>query len=197
MNDLTEDTATGDITVHLKTLYHRYRHETNHVPSKAQFFSPTCLQICRPMPNFSAVKRETIIQYLLEAAGVEDLTEYEASLKAPTGDAKSGKSYYTIRSLTEDEANEIIPQEVVSPLRMTSNQLDDLRRKEEWVGMRVDLWDDPPEKGRLIKVKYWWRKEVAEWEGKCEEKWMQCLHDILSIGERDGTEGEGLEVIEQ
>ena len=53
--------------------------------------------------------------------------------------------------------------------------------------MRVDLWDEPEDidnKGRLIKVRYWWRKEDVNGE----QKWMQCLHDIMSIGEGDGGE---------
>jgi hypothetical protein len=197
MSNTKENETTDEIYAHLKNLYHQYRHDTEHIPSKAQFFSPTCMQLCRPMPNFSAVNRETIVQYLIEAAGFKDVTEYEASLKAPSGEAEAGKSYYTIRPLTKDETNELIPEQVVAPLGITPTQLDELRWKEGWTGMRVDLWDDPPEKGRLIKVKYWWRKEVAEWEGRSEEKWVQCLHDIMSIGARDGKEGEGLEVIEQ
>ena len=197
----------------LKQTYHEYRH-TSHIPSKARFFSPTCMQVCRPMPNYAALKRETIIQYLYEAAGFQDRESYELAQSSftaavtttadspkdegadPAGvkvKALQGKSYYSIRSLKPAEESEILTDEIVAPLGMTPSQLDEMRRQERWVGMRVDLWDDDVKgKGRLIKVKYWWRREEVEGE----EKWLQCLHDIMSIGDRDGSEGVGGEALE-
>ncbi|KIW73119.1 hypothetical protein PV04_01262 [Phialophora macrospora] len=199
----------------LKQLYHTYRH-TVHIPSKASFFSPTCMQVCRTIPSYAALKRDTIIQYLLEAAGFQDVESYERAQSSPPatesttaaapGDegqdsapgkvkALTGKSYYSIRPLNPAEESEILAENVVAPLGMTPFQLDELRRTQNWIGMRVDLWEDNGDgggAGRLIKVKYWWRKENVDGE----QKWLQCLHDIMSIGERDGSEGREAEVLE-
>ena len=198
----------------LKQLYHDYRH-TEHIPSKGDFFSPTCMQVCRPIPNYAALRRETIVQYLLEAQGFRDVESYERAQsssaaaefgKAQDEDAESvvsegdvkvkalkGKNYYSIRPLKSEEQSEILATDIVAPLGMTPIQLDEMRREEGWVGVKVDLWDeDADDKGRLIRVKYWWRKE----EVSSEDKWLQCLHDIMSIGERDGSEGEGEKVLE-
>ncbi|KAJ9608985.1 hypothetical protein H2200_006756 [Cladophialophora chaetospira] len=208
-------------TVHtsLKQLYHSYRH-TEYIPSKAKFFSPTLMQVCRPIPNFSALNRDTVILYLINSAGFDDLESYERAQLSPATrgittestdpeaatdkateaapgivkvKALSGKNYYSIRPLESDEESEIPAEDVVAPLGMTPAQLNEMRQKEDWVGMRVDLWDDDSDgKGPLIRVKYWWRKENVNGE----EEWLQCLHDIMSIGERDGTEGEGGQVLE-
>jgi hypothetical protein len=212
---MATNTASDAVYSTLKQLYHTYRH-TEHIPSKGNFFSPTCMQVCRPMPNYAAIKRDTIVQYLLEAAGFKDVQAYERAQSSsggsgftsteevknnePDGSAGSikvkalrGKSYYSIRPLSTAEASEILPEDIVAPLGMTPLQLDELRQTESWIGMRVDLWDDDiTGKGRLIKVKYWWREEVVDGQAK----WMQCLHDILSIGERDGSEGEDGQVLE-
>ncbi|ETI28367.1 hypothetical protein G647_00816 [Cladophialophora carrionii CBS 160.54] len=211
--------TTGSEAVHaqLKHLYHTYRH-TQHIPSKASFFSPTCMQVCRTIPSYAAVKRDTIIQYLLEAAGFQDVESYERAqsssataesrgAEAPDDEerrsapvkvkALTGKSYYSIRPLNATEESEVLPEDVVAPLGMTPSQLNELRQTEKWVGMRVDLWEDndnggSDSAGRLIKVKYWWRQEHVDGE----LKWLQCLHDIMSIGERDGSEGKEGEVLE-
>ena len=68
--------------------------------------------------------------------------------------------------------------------------------------MRVDLWDEGGEEdGLLVKVQYWWRfEEIPEHERGDEQAmgWRQCLHDIMYLGPKDGTEGEdGLEVLER
>ena len=167
------------------------------------------------MPNYCALNRDAVIQYLLEAAGFKDNEDYERkqspsaaaeSTKATTLENKDviapgkvkvkglqEKSYYSIRPLKSDEEREILPEYLVAPLSMTPAQLDEQRRRESWVGMKVDLWDDEgDDKGRLIGVKYWWRKEVVDGG----EEWLQCLHDIVSIGERDGSEGKDGEVLE-
>jgi hypothetical protein len=174
------------------------------------------MQVCRTIPSFAAVKRDTIIQYLLEAAGFQDLESYERAQSSPPatesttaaapgdkgkesapGKVKglTGKSYYSIRPLKPAEESEILAEDVVTPLGMTPSQLDELRRTENWIGMRVDLWEDSDDgdgAGRLIKVKYWWREENVDGE----KKWLQCLHDIMSIGERDGSEGKEAEALE-
>ncbi len=211
---MSATTTQDESYITLKQLYHSYRH-TEHIPSKAGFFSPTLMQVCRPMPNYCAVNRNTVIQYLLEAAGFKDLEDYERAKSSSAASestsseaakdeevaapgkikvkALQGKSYYSIRPLKSEEELEVLPDNIVAPLSLTPAQLDEQRRRESWVGMRVDLWDDEGGgKGRLIRVKYWWRKEAVNGE----EEWMQCLHDIVSIGERDGSEGKEGEVLE-
>lgn len=47
--------------------------------------------------------------------------------------------------------------------------------REGWEGLRVDLVDPD----RVVKVNYYWRKE--------EGRWVQCLHDLLWVGPRDGS----------
>ena len=197
----TDDKAA--VQAHLKTIYHTYRH-TPSIPDKGEFFSRGCMQVCRPNPPYAAVNRETIVQYLLEASGYTDLEDWEtknqggdaaASTKVEDGadvfkSSGAVKGYYTIRPLSLEEENEVLALEVVEPLGLSPVELGELHMREGWVGMRVDLWDDDGHgKGRLIKVKYWWRYE----EGT---GWVQCLHDIMSIGERDGSEGSGGEVRE-
>ncbi|EXJ64434.1 hypothetical protein A1O7_00770 [Cladophialophora yegresii CBS 114405] len=208
--------ASEAVHAQLKHLYHTYRH-TLHIPSKASFFSPTCMQVCRTNPSYAALKRDTIIQYLLEAAGFQDVESYERvqssstateaeTVEAPNDEKRSapsdikaltGKSYYSIRPLKAIEESEVLAEEVVAPLGMTPSQLDELTQSENWIGMRVDLWEDNDNDngdgaGRLIKVKYWWRQENVDGE----LKWLQCLHDIMSIGERDGSEGKEGDVLE-
>lgn len=51
----------------LKRLYAEYRH-TADIDAKGRFFSPACIQICRPLPSYAARNRDTIVRYLHEAA---------------------------------------------------------------------------------------------------------------------------------
>jgi hypothetical protein len=72
---------------------------------------------------------------------------------------------------------------------------------EGWVGMRVDLWDDSDE-ALLVKVQYWWRREdVRDGEGVEGDRqgkgWRQCLHDIIYLGAKDGSEGRNGEGAEE
>lgn len=175
------------ITDSLKQLYSAYRH-TSDISSKGNFFSSTCLQICRPQPSFAARDRETIVQYLREASGQGADT---SSSTIEEKDKLSKKSYYTIRPIREEEF-EFGTDDQVKPAGFAT--ADDLKQKaktEEWIGMRVDLWDEEGKdgsEGRLVKVQYWWRKE--------EQGWIQICHDIMFIGPRDGTEGSQGELLE-
>lgn len=175
------------ITDSLKQLYSAYRH-TSDISSKGNFFSSTCLQICRPQPSFAARDRETIVQYLREASGQGADT---SSSTIEEKDKLSKKSYYTIRPIREEEF-EFGTDDQVKPAGFAT--ADDLKQKaktEGWIGMRVDLWDEEGKdgsEGRLVKVQYWWRKE--------EQGWIQICHDIMFIGPRDGTEGSQSELLE-
>jgi hypothetical protein len=50
----------------IKQLYHSYRH-TSDIDRKGLFFSPTCMQICRPIPSYAATSRAGIVKYLKDA----------------------------------------------------------------------------------------------------------------------------------
>ncbi|KAH8803051.1 hypothetical protein F5884DRAFT_739051 [Xylogone sp. PMI_703] len=181
-------TPPDEVTHHLKQLYAAYR-QTSDIDAKGNFFSPTCIQVCRPQPSYAAQNRETIVRYLHESAsqGI-DL----ASSNADTGNDQSKKNYYTIRPLREDEF-EFGTDEQVKPAGFaTASELKQKAEREGWVGMRVDLWDveivEGKSKGTLVKVQYWWRKEGDDW--------IQILHDVVYLGPLDGTEGSQGEVLE-
>lgn len=179
---MTLEFPSPEITNQLKQLYSAYRH-TNDINSKGNFFSSTCLQICRPRPSFAARDRETIVRYLHEASGQGPNT---SSSTTEVINKQPKKSYYTIRPLREDEL-EFGTDDQVKPAGFAA--ADDIKQKarvEGWVGMRVDLWDEEGE--LLVKVQYWWRKE--------EQGWIQICHDIMYLGPRDGTEGSQGELLE-
>jgi hypothetical protein len=54
--------------------------------------------------------------------------------------------------------------------------------KEGWEGLRVTL-EDKDESGMRVEVCYYWRREGG--------RWLQCFHDLLWFGPRDGIEREG------
>jgi hypothetical protein len=203
---------TVDVDTLIRQLYHTYRH-TSDIDQKGLFFSPTCMQICRPIPTFAARTREQIVQYLKDVAKgeipVEDASKgqsfdtIEASRDGtpPTNSKSKPRSLYTIRILLPSEFEFSTP-EATSAIHLTPSQLHQQADAEEWVGMRVDLWDEGDmNEGLLVKVQYWWRNEeviageemVDDVEGK---GWRQCLHDIMYLGPRDGTEGKEGEVLE-
>ncbi|KAI3559664.1 hypothetical protein CABS01_13387 [Colletotrichum abscissum] len=161
---------------------------TADIDAKGIFFSPSCYQICRPNPSFAAHNRETIVRYLHEYAP-KDETGASGSSGKP---AKKG--YYTIRSLEKEEF-EFGADEQTAPAGFSSaSEVEQKARREGWVGLRVDLWDESPghgtdrEEDLLVKVQYWWRRE--------EGNWMQIFHDIMYMGPRDGSEGVDAEVLE-
>ncbi|KAH8896222.1 hypothetical protein GQ53DRAFT_743523 [Thozetella sp. PMI_491] len=179
----------------LKQLYHTYRH-TPSIDAKGLFFSPACSQICRPAPSWAATDRATIVRYLHEtAADREAIFRYLGQPAAPetgSGGGADTKNYYTIRPLASAEW-EFETDDITSAIGLTSAQLKEKAQREQWVGMRVDIWGDEGHvdgklQGLAIKVHYWWRQEG--------EEWLQILHDILYIGPRDGTEGAGAELRE-
>lgn len=218
-------------------LYHSYRHTTD-IDKKGLFFSPTCMQICRPIPSYAATTREEIVKYLKDAqegnVPVEDTEEVQPTRetttkaepdasnkeeKATTSTAvirrrpvpqkeqplspPKSRGVYTIRPLHTAELEFSIPS-ITKPINLTPTQLLEQARQEWWIGMRVDLWDEgaASDDSLLVKVQYWWREEAIapgdELEGDVEGfGWRQCLHDIMYLGPKDGTEGEeGLEVRE-
>lgn len=201
----TQDEAI--IIAHLKQLYAEYLH-TKDIDSKARFFSSHCRQICRTTPSFAARERSTIMRYLYETAGkdtktIQNLMQQPCSSKDGTANlakdavehpSSQKRSYYTIRPLGGREM-EFSSDDVVAPAGFSSAaEIRSQAEAENWIGMRVDLWDDEGmnrqgrEQGILVKVQYWWRKEGAEW--------VHILHDIMYIGSRDGTEGSQGEILE-
>lgn len=182
------ETPSLELTDHLKELYHAYRH-TKEIDQKGNFFSSVCHQVCRPQPSFAARNRETIVRYLHETA---DKGTNTSSSNTDATNNQSKKGYYTIRPVREDEFEFGTDEQVAPAGFATANEIKQKAEAEGWVGMRVDLWDVEMGKElseqRLIKVHYWWRKE--------EDGWIQILHDILSIGPREGTEGSEGDVLE-
>ena len=156
----------------------------------------------------SAVAEKSRGELAAEKNDVEEdggvIAEGVASEKdAGKSDEKIG-GVYTIRPLHASERLDFSTSAVTSPLNLTPSQLRQKSQDEGWIGMRVDLWDEgaAADESLLVKVQYWWRKEVVEpgeeMEGDEQGKgWRQCLHDIVYLGPKDGTEGEeGLEVRE-
>ncbi|KAF2836147.1 hypothetical protein M501DRAFT_940328 [Patellaria atrata CBS 101060] len=184
----TSSTSDVETTTHLKSLYHSYRH-TKNIDAKGLFFSPTCLQICRPIPSYAARDRQTIVRYLHEAAasGINPAPSeaIDADREVP---GTKAKGLYSIRALKSDEEAEYGTDAHVAPTGIaTAEELAERAKREGWKGMRVDLWNEGNQ-GLLVKVKYWWRIEDGIW--------TQCLHDILYFGPKDGTEGSEGEVLE-
>jgi hypothetical protein len=199
----------------IRKLYHFYRHTTD-IDQKGLYFSPTCMQICRPIPTFAATTREQIVQYLKDAERgkipVEDnpterLNSSNNEGKDTTSTNHSSSepkppSLYTIRPLLLSSEFEFSTQEITSAINLSPYQLHQQAVAERWIGMRVDLWDEnEANEGLLVKVQYWWREESVgdgeELEGDERGRgWRQCLHDIMYLGPRDGTEGVEGEVLE-
>jgi hypothetical protein len=206
----------------IKTLYHIYRN-TRSISAQAGFISPTCLQICRPIPSFSATSREQIVRYSEDAQSgtlsldsnpppEKDVTERDesdsrddadsASIAKERGETSPANLVYTIRQIVPSDHAWDMSDTVISSIDLTPTALETKAKDEDWIGMRVDLWDDAPSKGTLlVKVNYWWRWEAVqegeEMEGDtCGYGWRQCLHDIVYLGPKDGTEREdGMEML--
>lgn len=204
---------TADTIAHLKQAYHKYRH-TKDIDRKGAFFSPHCMQVCRPIPPYAATTREEIVQYLHDAqqgnipakeqppSSIDALDDSNAQGHRPESPKSTkDRNLYTIRPLSPSEF-EFGTDEITAPIGSTVEQLKKKAVDEKWVGMRVDLWDEGTEGGLLVKVQYWWRfEEILDGERVMDEKqamgWRQCLHDIMYLGPKDGTQGaETLEVRE-
>lgn len=193
-----------DLEQHIKSLYHAYRH-TPSIDSKARFFSPTCFQICRPTPSYCATDRSQIILYLKDAQRGEVPLEHSVESKAgedssTAGDVNGNTGRYTIRPLLASEY-EFGDGTATTAVGLTPAEMKARAEAEGWVGMRVDLWDERSGDGLLVKVQYWWRLESLGDAGDLGDEnegqiWRQCLHDIMYLGPRDGTESEeGLEIL--
>ena len=200
---------TADIIAHIKQCYHAYR-RTEDIDRKG-LFSPDCLQICRPMPSYAATSRAEIVAYLHEAergkipamtpaAGSFGNSALKDEMLESARSTKS-KSVYTIRALHPSEYN-FGTDETCAPIGSTPEQLQEKAVKEEWAGMRVDLWGTGRDSDLLVKVQYWWRSEEIPAHEKMTDNtqkmgWRQCLHDIMYLGPKDGTEGTGeVEILE-
>lgn len=195
-------------TTLIKELYHSYRH-TADLDYKGLFFSPSCLQICRPTPSYAATTRKEIVQYLRDAQ--EGKVPVEATTAAPPDKSQAAsthtesntnpRSVYTIRALREEEID-FGTKKITAPIGLAPDELRRKAEQESWVGMRVDLWDENSDSGLLVKVQYWWRRErIPEGErifnDDQEVAWKQCLHNIMYLGPKDGTEGgQGVEILE-
>ncbi|OAL54483.1 hypothetical protein IQ07DRAFT_583774 [Pyrenochaeta sp. DS3sAY3a] len=204
--------SSDELITHIKHLYHTYRH-TSDIDRKGLFFSKTCLQICRPTPSYAATTRNEIVQYLKDAQKGRVPVESSSSVTDENPETlkdtiekeatkTKGKDAYTIRPLKPSEF-EFGKPEHTAPVGLTVGELEELARREEWIGMRVDLWQERgQDNSLLVKVQYWWRREKVpedeQFEGESDGfGWRQCLHDIMYLGPKDGTEGEeGLEVRE-
>ncbi|KAF3038908.1 hypothetical protein E8E11_006679 [Didymella keratinophila] len=140
-----------DVEEHIKALYHTYRHTTSPA-SKGLFCSPTCLQICRPVPSYSARCRAQIVQYLQDAergkvplksndvdSESDEIKESPVASKDLSHDAET--AYYTIRPLQPSE--HIFGSELAtSAIGHTPATLKMKAEAEGWIGMRVDMWDE-------------------------------------------------------
>jgi hypothetical protein len=170
------------------------------------------MQICRPIPTFAATTRQQIVQYLKDAEkGKIPVEEPYTTQPSDTSEGRNNNSsaqpkfktrkLYTIRPLIASEFEFSTP-DITSAINLTPWQLHQQAIAEKWIGMRVDLWDEgEANEGLLVKVQYWWCEgDVVigeEMEGDGQGKgWRQCLHDIVYLGPRDGTEGTEGEILE-
>ena len=210
MADYNQPTA--DIVASIKHSYHAYRH-TGDIDRKGSFFSPDCMQICRPTPSYAATNRDEIVQYLRDAQQgkipidapassstcISGRSDCYATGSRATTRAKE-RSVYTIRPLRPGEFG-FGSDDITAPVGLTVEQMKSRAIQEGWVGMRVNLWDEGRE-GLLVKVQYWWRlRETANNKRLAGDHsgtdWDQCLHDIMFLGPKDGTENEEeLELLE-
>ncbi|KAI0611425.1 hypothetical protein TUN205_04334 [Pyrenophora tritici-repentis] len=184
---------TAATIAHLKQAYHAYRH-TKDIDRKGAFFSPHCMQICRPEPSYAAATRQEIVQYLRDAQqGNTPIKERSKASTEASDTLNKDSSLYTIRPLGSSEFD-FGTDEITRAIGLTILELKRKAVREEWVGMRVDLWDEGTESDLLVKVQYWWRfKELSDGERIMDEKqsmgWRQCLHDIMYLGPKDGSQG--------
>lgn len=204
---------TADTVAHIKHCYHAYRH-TEDIDRKGFFFSPDCMQICRPAPSYAATSRDGIVQYLRDAqqgkipvdilgsspTHISDVSDHYETESRPKKSVQ-GRSVYIIRPLQPCEF-EFGSDDIVAPIGLTVEQLKLKAVQEKWVCMRVSLWNEGGEGSLLVKVQYWWRlEEIANHDQMMGDPpgtgWKQCLHDIMFLGPKNGTENdEGLEILE-
>ena len=194
---------------HLRTLYAAYRSAPS-IPAKTTFFSPACKQLCTPCPTYAAHTRDTIVRYLSEAATASSgISVIDDAVRA--SDANT-KSYYGIEPGPDVMAGLYGMEDgfVRRAAFASVSALVEQAEREGWVSMSVVMWSDTGkedegvtgvERGLMVKVDYWWRREKDEdeqGEGNSdgtEEKWLQILHHITYLGPRDGSERDVREVL--
>jgi hypothetical protein len=181
---------------YIEQLFHTYR-STPDLEYKGLYFSPACMQVCRPIPSFAATTREQIVQHQKDAdagnipADDTNVATTQGTELEPTQVRSKPKLLYTIHPISVRSASFGTPESCAA-IDRTPLQLQQQAEDEAWIGIRVDLWDESDD-GLLVKVQYWWREE-QENENKV---WRQCLHDIIYLGPRDRTEGAKGEVLER
>ncbi|KAK0613530.1 hypothetical protein B0T14DRAFT_414427, partial [Immersiella caudata] len=168
------------IVAHIQSLFQSY-HQTASIPDRARFYSPQCMQTCRPQSSYSARDSETIVRYLHEA-DTNNMNFNPGSGSEPTStlESKGGEEPgFTFRGITDEEFD-FGGDEITKWVGLTELEMKEKALMEEWVGTRVDLRFPVVDSGNgeegmmVVKVRYWWRREG--------EKWVQILHDILDMG---------------
>ena len=174
------------LLTHIHSLFQSY-HQTTSIPDRGRFYSPSCMQICRPQPSYAARDSDTIVRFLHEADA--NNMNFNPAASAPTSHSTSEKSErrpgFTFRGVTEEEF-EFGGDEITKWVGLEEGEMREKALREGWVGTRVDLRfpvqvvgleSENAGKGGMmvVKVRYWWRKE----EGG---EWVQILHDILEMG---------------
>ncbi|KAK3314044.1 hypothetical protein B0H66DRAFT_567633 [Apodospora peruviana] len=128
------------LTDHLKSLYSAYR-DTTDIDVKGLFFSPEVIQICRPQPSYAARDRETIVQFLHEAAKMGTNLATDGKSKEEPDNAVQLKRC-TISPLKEESSEFEFgdsDDEITLPAGFTASELRRKAETEGWVGMRVDF----------------------------------------------------------
>ncbi|CAK7212544.1 hypothetical protein SCUCBS95973_001499 [Sporothrix curviconia] len=142
-------------TAVLHQLYRDYFHAAD-VDAKTLFFAFDCKQVCRPRPAYAACDKAAIVRLLREAPSLSALTGETTSTAA----SKNKNSFATIRPLAPEECTFACGDACVQAAGFTSAKaLHDYAVKNNWAGLRVDLWDVDTQdstKGSLVKVQYWW-----------------------------------------
>ena len=154
----------------LKAAYYAYRSSLELFSTSlvTPHLSQTCHQICRPLPSYNASNRETIIGFLEDSWRVKSAAEWAQT-----------RGCIVVSALTEEQRAdglEAVERELGAEVRRRAEG------EEGWEGLRVGLWDEGSgdgEEGKVI-VNYWWRKDLVGGE----EKWVQCLHDIVFLGSK-------------
>jgi hypothetical protein len=91
-----------------------------------------------------------------------------------SGSRNPGRGKVEMRALSEEERGTL-------PEATRKQALE-----EGWKGLYVVL-EDAKSDGRIVKVRYWFRIE--------EGRWVQCLHDLLWVGPKDGKVDENVEAV--
>jgi hypothetical protein len=176
------------VEAHIKELFHTYR-STPDLEYKGLYFSSTCMQVCRQIPSFAATTREQIVQHQRDADAGKFSTDNAHATNAKKTESTTmdpdpkPRLLYSIKPISISESS-FGTRESCEAIDLIPSRIQRQAEDERWIGMRVFLWDES-KGGLLVKVQYWWREEESG-QGKV---WRQCLHDIMYLGPKDGTEG--------